>query len=413
MPIEPLKILGAWLLLGVQALWAQNAFPHRPTFWEGPNLVRLCPDSEHAALVESPGGILRKIPRPTRTTSLRWDIYDYLDGFCYARAYGRVDTPKGRSFLNEIHRYEQGRWQKVATFTWSEGDSGRPPLGGIYPLRNGKFLGVSSQPAYLSGGKAYPLAILRKPESSLELEVEYGMDLGFEQPFFKPLPPKGVQRSVGESLNYPYLHFPLFAAEPARTERHLVLGIQAIGYFLVFDAENGHFLRTVKLYPQVDELEIRRGDLLPGILGFQPRPGNQTILIAARREEAVLFAAKAHPLHTDGLNESTWKQHLGRIQDLFSLRESYDPRIEWWDLDPETGRLRKEEPPQGVSERVEDASKFFWRFKVDGNLHVDEGAEYFRGEVPQPCDPPQSPKSLKPGSSNRSAPTPAKPVQAR
>lgn len=321
--------------------------------WDGPRLVTLLRDtamSPIAQVQEPNGSISLRIPPPIRREGWSAGQLHYGGGrFFYSRfRKGVVGTQEGRYFEHEVLVWDNKDWVSHA--------SARFPglLTGLFPLDDDRFLATATVQGVLQkDGRSYPFATLRLNAKG-ELQLVELQDTGLEKPFFT-----AQGRPAYGSLSMSFL-----MGNWARTEGYLLLFSQ-FGHFWIFDEDKGHLKRMVCLYKGLSDQRLQEGNLFSGILGVQPRPSGH-LLVAAKREDAVLFAPLAFPQNqiSPGVaGQQVWAD---------SVQKHY-PHVEWWDLDPETGTFTPEAAPQGFPElflNQADLNNFNWRFKPDGNLSL-------------------------------------------
>lgn len=338
----------------IQPLWGQISLqPQDAQVWDGVRLItvqRSLSGPFAGRIQEQDGSTSFQLPSPSRREG--WSVGQILvcEGrFFHARfRKGAVLTPEGSFFEHEVQVWEDRAWKPFAT-------ARLPGLATAwFPLGEDRFLATAVSPAtFVEDKKPLPLAVLRRNDRQ-ELIVERRMDTGLKRPFF----------DQGGRMSYGVLATSLLMGNWARTDDHLVLFSQ-FGQFWVFDGAKGHLRRVMHLYPGLDDKRLQEGNLYPGLLGVQPRP-NGHLLVAARREDAVLLAPISHPsrMVLAGTKDRTaWSDEVHRQY----------PHIDWWDLDPATGMIEPEIAPRGLPELLSGeaaAMNFNWRFRLDGNLDL-------------------------------------------
>ena len=331
-----------------------------PTFWDGDRQVLIYQNATrtHRAQVLSREGKLLaniKAPDPFQRSAENPDFFhpgfiDYADGTFYCFQKGPVQQGKeGPRMDCRLLAWDGSAWQLVA--------KGSFPGAGpscLWRLGNGKFLGAAlGKGVFVSMGRSYPFAILRVTEAQ-RLEVESGLDLGLEKPQFQ-----GEQGPTYRALTFTFL-----VNAFTRTSNRIVYA-SPLGLFWLFDSETGALKRVARLYGGLEDSMLDgKTPLLEGLLGFGVRPDDQ-ILVSARTEEAVLTTRKmlAYPSASDAQGKQS-----------IDFGHRFYPFIDWWLLDPETGKFTLEAPPMNFPSTIKDEQayrNFNWRFQPDGvNLQL-------------------------------------------
>jgi len=338
-----------------------------PCFWEGGNLVlirRNQPVGGEAGWLVSPSGkLLKNAVRPGPKA-----ILDFVDGVFYAFERVSMSDPdeKGRRKSTvAISKCENGKWITLAKGVF-------PGMGPsmIWPLREGRYLALTIQnPVFEEDGKGFPLAILKVNDRS-EFYISTRMDFGLEKTFFD----KGTKQPYYGQLVMSFLSPPF-----VRAGNYLVIGTQ-FGLFFVFDGSNGRLKRTARIYPDLKDEHLTGKDdqsLLPGLLGWAGRD-NGEVLISARNQDAVIYGYA-------GRNGENPVSDAARARLADQINARY-PIVEWWNLEPESGRIDHEIPPVNFPDRVysEKAAKDFnWRFLPNGNLELVSFNDRFK----RPAEP--------------------------
>lgn len=262
----------------------------------------------------------------------------------------RVVTEEGTFRESELLKYEDKQWNRVAFFRAST----PPPA--LFPLEGERVLAVDETGKHFkSGSQPVPFAIL-KPNPKGELQVFSTFDAELEKPFFS---------SQGRG-NYPLLKLDFMSFNHARTDNYLVLA-SVYGWFWVFDAEKGHLKRVVKLFSGVEDKHLRENELITALHGFQSRQDGK-VLIASRLEDAVLWGRVGRPRPGGSPEEA-----LAKLRTWSEGINQKFPHVDWWILDPQTGKVTLEAPPQNFPTRLlthQQAVDFNWRFKPNGNLEL-------------------------------------------
>ena len=335
-------------------LWGQMSLqPQDSQIWDGVRLITVqrSLNGPFAGLIqEKDGSTALQLPSPGRREGWSVGQIHVCEGrFFHARfRKGPVVTPEGSFFEHEVQVWEDRVWKPFA--------SARLPglATALFPLGEDRFLATAISPAtFVEDKKPFPFAVLRRNDQQ-ELIIEQRMDTGLKKPFF----------DQGGRMVYGALATSLLMGNWARTDDYLVLFSQ-FGQFWVFEGAKGRLRRVMHLFPGLDDKRLQEGNLYPGLLGVQPRP-NGHLLVAARREDAVLLAPLSHPARAmpKGAEERTaWSDEVHRQY----------PHIDWWDLDPATGMIEPEIAPRGLPELLSGetaAMNFNWRFRPDGNLDL-------------------------------------------
>ncbi len=264
-----------------------------------------------------------------------------------------------------ISKCEDGKWITLAKGVF-------PGMGPtmIWPLSEGRYLALAIQnPVFEENGKGFPLAILKVNDRN-EFYISTRMDLGLEKAFFD----KATRQPYYSQLVMSFLSPPF-----VRAGNYLVIGTQ-FGLFFVFDGSNGRLKRTARIYPDLKDEHLTGKDdqsLLPGLLGWAGRD-NGEVLISARNQDAVIYGYA-------GRNGENPVSDAARARLADQINARY-PIVEWWNLEPESGRIDHEIPPVNFPDRVysEKAVKDFnWRFLPNGNLELVSFNDRFRRPAEQ------------------------------
>lgn len=150
---------------------------------------------------------------------------------------------------------------------------------------------------------------------------------------------------------YPFAFF----FTPLRTQKHVLMLDQHTGWLQVFDGRTGEFVRWVRLFDEVDEARVKGFQSVVDKIVLDARPrADGTLLVSSRSRE---FAQVANGQSvTASLAEHQRKQW-----------EDY-PGIQWWSLDPATGKVTPEIAPKDIPGASEALSKGVFGFRPDGTV---------------------------------------------
>lgn len=339
---------------------AQSPEPALPGQWIGPSklLIRGEGPEEPSHIEDATGKVVEWLPRQSGDFHL-----DYQGGAFWSVRAGNSKFPDGtESRLSTILKLVNGNWERQAEYRYRKG-----LIWEIRPLANGKFLAISGQPNFKdSSGKFHPFAVL-SPDSKGNLEVTSTQDTGLGEGYFSKAPNRTNGETPWGSLELDFLNPTVI-----RTEGYITVLSPKTGWFWAFDDLNGQLKRQGQVYASVGEDLLKKPrDLAHVCLGAQPRPDGW-ILIAARSEDAVQQAARAFQKFLPKTESDTsFISNFGSIKALWDLNLQTFPRVEWWKIDPATGRVESEFAPErfpSLVRSVKELKAFRWRFNADGNL---------------------------------------------
>ena len=162
------------------------------------------------------------------------------------------------------------------------------------------------------------------------------------------------------------------------------------GLFWTFSMETANLKKTGNIFKKMTPEMILNGGLADAVFCAHPEKEG-TILISAKPEE--LFAADKY---ADAMRELRAAHPTMAPADLVALhfrqmiRATEDnPLIDWYRLDPETGKVEKTFPPEGAAMLRDGFKNDFWVPKPDGSvrmgfipLNESENAERKMKEAP-------------------------------
>jgi|GEM_PF-4749994 len=291
---------------------------------------------------------------------------EFKDGAAWASVRGSADHPKATYLYRSLNLKT---WEVNATYL---GEQGRAV--GIYHLDGKRYFMTSGVQGFSCQEKCSPFAIAEINDKGY-LVIKDLVSLNLKEPLVFPAPTTaGGPKGQGEfNPKYSALMAVLFLNPMIRYPGGLALVAQRPGYIWLFDDQSGALKRSIRLFSGVTEEKLGPPQELEwAILGCQPRT-NGHLLIASREEDAVLFSRASFPTYKNLKYINDEAQHkLDHEQDAASLQ--HWPRILWWDIDPKTGSIAEEQPPQKVPRNICDFRvfrNFKFRFKPDGNLHIN------------------------------------------
>lgn len=332
-------------------------------FWNQTEIISAQLESPIKITLESKTAKSRTLELPTKAIG-----YEFYDGIHWI--YQR-EQHENKKFINLYASKDCKTWERMAFFeiknhffpSW------------IRPLPNDAFLVGFFSPIY--DGNRYGLFAIARKNSHGELQIQSVVDLNLQFDLLSDeAKSKRPARLTLEDLRPSYKSLAMLATAPAyRVHDYIIFSMPQQGRFWIFDGKRQTIARTVDLNPFLDEARFSEVDRLPWcVLGCQPTPDGR-LLIATRDPQALAaetetsLAPAIRTVH-DFMNESL--QEAAKRALAISLK--LHPDIAWWTLDPETGRLQREEPPTSFIQRfegVKDYLRFNFRFKPDGNLASD------------------------------------------
>jgi hypothetical protein len=281
----------------------------------------------------------------------------------------RTEASADKPTITLMRCSDQKRWLPWATL------SGHTVSGALYPLDDEKtFFAVSKAKGFIQGNKASYFALFKVNERN-ELELSELVDLGLKEPLLVVKQPdaKAPSTKIAElNPKYAMLHGVSFHIAPLRFEGGFAIVSQRAGYVWILDGRTGQVKRRIDLISGVKEENLTSKDMLEvAILGIQPRDTGH-LLAATRSEDAVLRALKveggALSLETLKSPEKMKAYEARRGEALAAF-----PELLWWDINPDTGEVRRETPPLNVPDKIWDVrilKGFRFRFKPNGDLLV-------------------------------------------
>jgi len=332
--------------------------------WEGTRVVSIEQGPPPTLRIESPesqGVAVSKLKGPENSLCL-----DFKDGAAWASVRGSGNN-SGITYLYRSLDFKT--WQINATY---RGENGRAFA--IHHLDGKHYFLRSAISLFSDQDKCSPFAIAEIDDKGF-LVLNHLINLDLKEPFTLNTPKMGTNAKAGGKFNprYSALMDMIFFHPTIRYPGGLALVARRAGYIWCFDDQSGELKRSIKLFSGVTEEKLGPPQQLEwAILGCQPRP-NGHLLVASREEEAVLNAMSAYPTQKDlKYLKDDAQQEFNYEQDAVSLKRW--PRILWWDIDPKTGIISEEQPPQNVPSQIWDLRVFHnfkFRFKPDGNLLVN------------------------------------------
>ncbi len=293
-------------------------------------------------------------------------VMEFKDHAAWATAKGSTKNPQNAYLYRSI---DLKTWDVNATY---QGGNGRCVA--IHHLDGKRYFLVSGPGCFYLGNKFSPYATAETNDKGI-LSITELVDLGLKEPLAIQSRPLAGDPGPKCEFNpkYTALLAMLLGNPMLRYPGGLVLVARRPGYLWVFDDRSGALKRNIKLFSGVTEEKLGPPNRLDwAILACQPRP-NGHLLIASRDEAAVLTGMDAYPTKKSlQYLDDEVQQKANVEQDQLSLNRW--PSIHWWDVDPATGTITEEQPPQNVPDRIWDLRMFHnftFRFKPDGNLWVN------------------------------------------
>lgn len=242
----------------------------------------------------------------------------------------------------------------------------------LVPLDDGQFLGVSPVRGFIVEGDASHWAVFAMNDKS-QLTLKRLLKFDLKEPVYlaNSATPGGPKR-VELNSKYMSLAGLPYQIPAIRTPDGIAIVAQKAGVVWIVHPETGEIRSRTHLFSGVTEEKLSGADPLEVcILGIQPRM-NGHLLIATRTEDAVLRSAVAFNLRLT-VDTVKSKDKLSDYHERANRALQGFPEILWWDLDPKTGSLRREDPPMNVPSKIWDLrilAAFRFRFKPDGDLMV-------------------------------------------
>lgn len=273
-----------------------------------------------------------------------------------------------------MKRSEDGTgWEDEATFQQPPFPKGSALMAFLPLPEEGWFLAQTvSSLGFIHEGKASTHAVFRR--MGKEIRFSHLVPLAFEgMPLNLPKPAHNKDGLIGYFNPMTRMAHPLLETTFTAGEYQIVLAPRA-GIAFVLDRK-GRLHKTVPVPPGLDKKDLREeAELDWAILSAQPREDG-TLLIATRTREASLegFRRFNRERTLDRMKDKAWMESLPE-RDEEALKAH--PELLWWVLDPATGMLEAQTPPQNVPRqfrRPQDLVAFRFRYKSDGNLLVSHG----------------------------------------
>jgi hypothetical protein len=297
-----------------------------------------------------------------------------------------LDYTEGQYWANQIEGPSAGK--AIALHFSTDGkhwhregfvriDPSEPTLQ-VHALGNGRFLMIAIG-AYRDGNGASKFALGHLDEKG-EIVPRKLLDMGMSIPIAAPRPAKDPRKPVSWAFDgvrrewmVPFL---ALGSTWARTSSALVVCAPRVGYFWCMNtsAENPSF-RLVRLHRSIDDARVSKGETEWSVLGMQTMPDGH-LVIASREEDAVNLGA----IEARKEVEAQRKDQVARGQrpaekptedELAFASIRLYPKVEWWDLDPVTGRLTRTDPPAGLPDKLrvpDDLRRFALEVQKDGTL---------------------------------------------
>lgn len=248
----------------------------------------------------------------------------------------------------KIFRSEDGKIWKA----WGVLPKNLPPISQFVPLEKDRIFLFGKMSAFTIGKNASPLAVARRADSGdITLENLEGLEMK------EPLASLGLSSAIvpsnagGPIFNRKYKFLYQMSYSP---EKHLVqypdgfaVVVPHTGWIFLFD-NRGRLKKRVYIVKEIDEQALASYWAYEKvILGCRPRKDG-SLLIATRSQDAVLTARKAFPI-LDPASGRPLDPEVALRNDIQAMQVF--PEIEWWSLDPSSGKLTQEDSPEGAPRR--------------------------------------------------------------
>lgn len=351
-PSFPALVLGLTACSLHAQIWPEVVSERQ--FWDGGNLITVSANDREVR-IEGPGlpkqGRLHPLPDGLRYLS-------FTDGTHHAMR--REQGPSGRTCAI---------FSSPDAKTWTPVGHIPGDVTGFVPLRNGRYFACVALRPLTDGRSGSHMALFRQSEKG-GLRLEALVAFPFSEPLCRPTGKRNPDGQPSFTIpdKWSVVHQTFFEP-PVVLQDHLCLYNRQTGWVLVFSREDGSLKRTVKVYAGVDETRIQRdgSKLEVGLLCLQAtREGS--LLIASRMEDAVLHSRSLFASNPDKLlpGQAPFEAEQAFIPDQRNSVKAW-PDILYWRLDPETGDLRPEAPPNLPLKihRLEDLKRFRFRMRID------------------------------------------------
>jgi len=327
-----------------------------PQVWNEHSIITFMPGNPAEVWFENDKGQVWEahLPDKARLISL-----DYFEGNFYCSKYERQGETK---FHNVFMSSDLKSWTKVAFYSIGTDYPGAT----IRPLGDGYFLVMSQNPRRVGG--EWCSFFIGKANESGRIQADTPVDLKLNQWLYRPTTLQDNTQFC--QVNEIYTTIPnVVAMDPIyRVGGKLVIGSLRHGALWILDCHSRKITRKLLLNPFIEENKLFTDNIKPQcILGIQPMRDGR-LLIATRCKEA-LSATPMEPqvrslmdFQNAGIREAAENNE--------ALDRKFYPAIDWWTLDPETGKLDPEGPPMNFPTSLGNLGheEFKFRFKVDENL---------------------------------------------
>lgn len=350
------------LTCSTDSLLAQSMPVSRSVIWDGRNVIlpgKNFRDKNRETIREVSfegldGNVIKKVAMPQAPIIKR----DYLNGVLYSRTVRveRDDKNRIKLVTNILWRWEANNWQIDATI-----DSPDVAIIDICPLSNGKYMLKLMEPEFDDENRLHLFGIYKKNKKN-QLELDRPLTEPFSERFLL---------KMGEPGDH-YI---------CRSGSKIIFYYPRVGWFIVFDSENGRYLRKGRVFAEITEDALLEGRQ------FAPVGGH----IEPRQDGNLVFVTWSKKLVTSGMDifpdptrrdirmsndEDIFDNNFQTIL-MFKAREAEEKRVKrwpelvWWEFIPDTGRSIQIPTPDGFPEKfnnINELQKFHWRIKADDTL---------------------------------------------
>ncbi len=329
-------------LLAAPSLVGQLApTPSRPLGWKGDELVTMDRTGFRLRSLASGKERLVKAPPQCIDRMVRYDLFWVAQW-----------DAEGHRIL--ISCSEDGQaWELQGIYQPPRAPNGtkRPVRLHVCPLGEGRFLLADASGAGIQHGKERHPLVLACADERKHLKITRAIDLGID-----PAEPWPVWVYSTFTLGTPFI------VAKDRTYVHS----PRTGQFWEITA-HGSVRRHIRLFSELDDTRIQDSDSHDWAI-LQAHPNREgDIIIASFPKPLVLDAQKIHPRRYD--KASLVGVESGAIEALDRRVLATFPGVEWWRLDPETGRIVLEATPESSPRRFHTTNQvraFTFSFGRDG-----------------------------------------------
>jgi hypothetical protein len=347
--------------------------PLHPQFIPGPALwtdqgnllswtttIGLTKSAYNYRLTTPAGNVIRTITLPPDASS-----FDYFNNSAYVLSEktekvqedGRNITRLTYTLYKEVNR----KWVIDAFLTGKN-----VTLSAILPLKNEKYLLLLNRP-----GVNGHLFMIGKKNTANQIQLDQIIDSVFEKPVF-------TYNTAHQRFeqNY-YFGRELINYTTIRSAGKIVVIIDNVGLFVIFNEETGRFERKVSLFKEITEefLEKKTPFANPQLTAQPTNKG--TIICVTREKNFVLFAENLFPYPKFG--KADMDEATSSLTNFRSMQEKNNaitlarnirwPMWSYWEFDPLTGKIISIPAPSKMPEKISNPPPewgLLWGMQPDG-----------------------------------------------